>query len=210
MLDGHSLVYYSSWMDQVRNTDEYRHTSSWHYRNVDKGETPQTMPKNPDGDAVVATAQMVELLKSGTLSAKDEKVALMMLIHLVGDMHCPMHAGRLSDLGGNRRKITFFGEETNLHSIWDSSMLEAAHKWSYTEWQQQIDILSAEEKAEIVKGTPDDWFEVSHQAAVKAYAGAPEGSDLSYDYVDEHTPLLEQQLLYGGLRLAYLLNEIYK
>ena len=66
-----------------------------------------------------------------------------MLIHLVGDMHCPMHTGRLSDIGGNQRPVLMFGRKTNLHSAWDSAILEAGHKWSYTEWQEQIDRLTA-------------------------------------------------------------------
>lgn len=59
-----------------------------------------------------------------------------MLIHLVGDMHCPMHLGRLSDLGGNRRPVRFFNRETSLHSVWDTNLPEAVHNWSYTEWKE--------------------------------------------------------------------------
>ena len=63
----------------------------------------------------------------------------MMLIHLIGDMHCPMHAGRKQDRGGNGTTVKFFGKKSNLHSVWDSDLLESTHRWSYTEWQKQID-----------------------------------------------------------------------
>ena len=69
-----------------------------------------------------------------------------MLVHLVGDLHQPMHTGHLSDRGGNSVPVRFFGRESNLHAVWDSSLPEAAHKWSYTEWQNQLDRLTEEDK----------------------------------------------------------------
>ncbi|MFI3333244.1 MAG: S1/P1 nuclease [Rikenellaceae bacterium] len=209
ILDGHSLVYYSSWMDSASNTDEYRYTKTWHYRNIDEGKTIETMPLNENGDVVRAIDNIVADLKAGKLSGKEEKVAVMMLIHLVGDLHCPMHAGRLSDLGGNRRTVYFFGRKTNLHSLWDSSLIESAHKWSYTGWWEQLDILDKKSKATIQQGTPIEWFGESVAAAAKIYENTPEDSQLSYDYISEYAPLAETQLLNAGLRLARLLNEIY-
>ena len=121
-----------------------------------------------------------------------------------------MHAGRLSDRGGNRRPVLFFSTRTNLHSVWDSSLVEAAHKWSYTEWQQQIDRLSEEEVAAVQAGTPADWIAQTHAICEKIYAETPEGAKLSYDYIAAQAPVIEQQFLRGGLRLARLLNEIYR
>lgn len=209
ILDNHSLVYYSSWLDTASHTDEYSHTSTWHYRNIDKGMTTKTMERNPKGDVVSATIDIVEQLKSGTLSKEDEKVAVMMLIHLVGDMHCPMHAGRLSDRGGNSRTVYFFGSKRNLHSVWDSALIESAHKWSYTEWAEQIDRASKKEKKALTAGTPEDWFEGSYEAAKTIYAATPENTKISYDYIAEFAPLAERQLFLAGIRLASLLNEIY-
>ncbi len=208
-LDGRSLVYYSSWMDSASNTDEYRYTKTWHYRNVDEGYTAETMPLNENGDVVRAVEQLVVDLKSGKLSAKEEKVALKMLIHLVGDLHCPMHAGRLSDLGGNRRTVYFFGRKTNLHSLWDSALLESAHKWSYAGWWEQLDIIDKESKNAIQQGTPIEWFSECVEQAAYIYEQTPQDAKLSYDYVTEFAPVVETQLLNAGLRLAGLLNEIY-
>ncbi len=209
LLEGRSLVYYANWMDNIRGMEEYRHTSPWHYRNVDEGQTVESMPLNEGGDVVRATEQMIANIQSGELSKEDEKVAVMMLIHMVGDMHCPMHAGRLSDLGGNRHAVTFFGRQTNLHSIWDSALLEAAHKWSYTEWWEQLDIIDTRAKEEIQAGEPLEWFSQSVDAAVEIYAATPVESKLSYDYVTEFAPTIERQLLNGGLRLAKVLNDLY-
>ena len=209
ILDNHSLVYYSSWMDSASHTDEYRYTASWHFRNVDKGMTPETMPRNDKGDATQAIINITAQLKKGGLSAKEEKVALMMLIHLLGDMHCPMHAGRLSDRGGNSRMVYFFGSKRNLHSVWDTALIESAHKWSYTEWAEQIDRLTKKEKQALAAGDPELWFKDSYEAAKIIYAATPEGHKISYDYIDEFAPLAERQLLLAGIRLAAILNEIY-
>ena len=138
-LGGHTFTYYSSWADNIRNFPEYRHTSTWHYANVDEGYTYQTMPKNENGDVVTAIDDLVGQLKSGKLSAEQESVALRMLIHLMGDLHCPMHAGHKSDYGGNTVEVFYFGRPSKLHSVWDSSLVESAHNWSYSEWQREID-----------------------------------------------------------------------
>ncbi len=209
ILDGHSLVFYSSWMDSASNTDEYRYTKTWHYRNVDEGKTIETMPLNENGDVVRAVEQIIDEIKSGELSREQEKVAVMMLIHLVGDLHCPMHAGRLSDLGGNRHRVYFFGRETNLHSLWDSALIESAHKWSYAGWWEQLDIIDKKAKKEIQQGEPIEWFAQTVDMAANIYDKTPIDSKLSYDYITEFAPVAEQQLLNAGLRLAYILNELY-
>lgn len=210
VLRGHSPVYYSNWLDNASHTPEYAYTKTWHYLNVDEGHTIETMPKCADGDVLTAVTTLRDKLAQGGLSPEEEETSLRMLIHLMGDMHCPMHAGRLSDRGGNRRPVLFFSTRTNLHSVWDSSLVEAAHKWSYTEWQQQIDRLSEEEVAAVQAGTPADWIAQTHAICEKIYAETPEGAKLSYDYIAAQAPVIEQQFLRGGLRLARLLNEIYR
>ena len=210
-LGGHSLVYYANWLDNASYSDQYRYTKSWHYANVDEGYTYDTMPKNEKGDVVTAINGLIIELKSGKLSAEQENIRLRMLIHLVGDIHAPMHAGHLSDRGGNSVMVKFFDKETKLHSLWDTPLVEAAHKWSYTEWEQQLNrYCPAEEKAKIANGTPEDWLNESHKIATEIYKVSPEKSKLSYDYIAYYAPIIEQRLLAGGLRLANILNELYK
>ena len=202
---GTSIVHYAS----ASHTPEYAYTATWHYANVDEGFTYETMTKNPDGDIVEAIDRIVAELKGGQLDPAQEQLYLKMLVHLVGDLHQPMHTGHLSDRGGNSVPVRFFGRESNLHAVWDSSLPEAAHKWSYTEWQNQLDRLTEEEVARIQSGTPLDWFEESNAICREIYVATPEGSDLSYDYIAKYAPVIERQLLRGGHRLAGLLNEIY-
>ncbi|HIW65563.1 MAG TPA: S1/P1 nuclease [Candidatus Alistipes intestinipullorum] len=209
VLEGYSPVYVSNWLDNASHTPEYAYTKTWHYLNVDEGETLESMPKNPDGDVLKAVTEIVARLKSGGLTPTEEALNLRMLIHLVGDMHCPMHAGHLSDLGGNRVSVIYFGDATNLHSVWDTALVESAHRWSYAEWQREIDRLSKEEAAEVASGEPADWMRETLELCSEVYASTPEGTKISYDYVAKYAPVIEQQFVRGGLRLARLLNEIY-
>lgn len=209
-LGGHTFTYYSSWADNIRNFPEYRHTSTWHYANVDEGYTYATMPKNPKGDVLTAVTLIVEQLKSGKVTPEEENIYLRMLIHFVGDMHCPMHAGRLSDLGGNLVTVKWFGKEVKLHAVWDDLIVESVRKWSYSEWQREIDNVSREEREALSAGTPLDWMNETVEICQQVYKDAPAGSELSWDYQNENYPLLETQLRKAGYRLARLLNEIYK
>ncbi len=209
ILEGKSLVYFANWLDTASHTPEYAYTKTWHYANIDEGFTYETMTKNPDGDVVQALERITAELKSGDLDPQSEQLYLKMLIHLVGDIHCPMHAGHLSDLGGNRIPVRFFGEETNLHAVWDTALPEAAHRWSYSEWQSQIDRLDEESTALIQAGVPQEWLEEGSAICRQIYRDSPADAALSYDYVATYTPVVEQQLLKAGHRLAGLLNEIY-
>lgn len=209
LLDGKSMVYWANWLDNASHTPDYAYTKTWHYKNVDEGVRYEEAQANPSGDAVTAVKQQIELLSNPSTPGADPTLALKILIHVTGDMHQPMHMGHATDLGGNRVKVKYFGRDTNLHSVWDGSLVESAHKWSYTEWSDQIDRVSKEQEAAIVDGSIDDWAKQTLVLATQVYQSTPEGTNLSYDQVAAATPVIEQQLLNGGLRLAHLLNLIF-
>lgn len=210
LLGGYSPVYWANWLDNASNTPQYRYTKTWHYMNIDEGKDIETMEREPKGDLLTALEGIIAGLKSHKLSRENESLYVKMLIHLIGDLHCPMHAGHKTDLGGNRIKVRYFGKESKLHSVWDSSIVESAHRWSYSEWQQQCDRLSNEEAERVCQGSITDWFRETVEICRDVYASSPEGSNLSYDYVAKYSPVVEQQLVRGGHRLAAILNEIYK
>lgn len=213
ILDGKSIVYYASWMDNIQNSpywkDGYEATQTWHYANVDEGFTYETMRKEPKGDVLTGIEFVVKELKSGQLNDSMRADYLKMLVHMVGDMHCPMHAGWLSDRGGNNRQVRFFGQPTNLHAVWDTRVIESAHQWSYTEWQKQLDRCNKKEIKQITAGTIYSWFDGTVAAAAILYENTPAGTDLRYQYVYDFSYLAERQLLYGGYRLAAILNDIF-
>ena len=210
LLDGKSIVYWANWLDNASHTPEYAYSKTWHYKNIDDGVKFEEAPLLESGDVIRAIYQQVEVLKNAAASKPEKQLALKILVHLMGDLHQPMHMGHASDLGGNRCTVAYFGRDTNLHSAWDSSLPEAAHKWTYTEWQNQIDRASEQETIEILNnGTPEKWGKETFELCKQVYDATPEGYNISYDYISDWTPSIENQLLKGGLRLADVLNSIY-
>lgn len=220
ILEGRSIVYYSSWMDNIQNSpyweNGYNETKTWHYANVDKGHTYETMQKNDKGDVITGleflTKEMTENYDNLTDSMRVDY--LKMIVHMVGDLHCPMHAGRLSDLGGNRTKVKWFRNDTNLHSVWDSKMIDSARKWSYSEWSDQLDRTDRKYRKTIMSGTYREWFAETVEGAAEIYeyveSSPQEVPSLSYQFVYDFSPLLEEQLMNAGYRLAYVLNSIFR
>lgn len=210
LLEGQSMIYWANWLDNASHTPDFAYTKTWHYKNIDEGVRYEEAPANPAGDVTLAIKAQIETLTDPKASFADKQLAMKILIHTVGDMHQPLHMGHATDLGGNRVKVRFFGRDANLHSVWDSSILESGHKWSYSEWQEQIDRVSPEEVEAIADGTIDDWAKQSAAIAGNVYRETPAGASLSYNEVAKWTPVIEQQLLYGGIRLAHILNGIFK
>lgn len=209
LLDGKSIIYWANWLDNASHTPEYSYSKTWHYKNVNDGVRYEEMSAHPAGDAVTAIKSRLEILRNPQASDQDKALALKMLIHITGDIHQPMHMGHATDLGGNRVKVKFFGRDANLHSVWDSNIVDSGHKWSYTEWADQLDRVSPEAQAAYTAGTVDDWAKQSVAIAAEIYNATPQGTDLSYNEVARWTPIIENQLLAGGLRLASLLNALW-
>lgn len=210
IFDGKSIVYWANWADNACHTPEYAYTKTWHYRNIDEGQSYDRFPRNENGDVTTAIKSQYAVLADKNSSKEEKQLALKLLVHFLGDIHQPMHMGHLSDLGGNKITVKFFGRNRKLHGIWDTDVLESGHNWTYSEWQNQIDRVSKEEEAAIIAVTdPDEWGKETFALATQVYDATPEGSDLEYQYVAKWTPLIEQQLLKGGLRLAHLLNTLF-
>lgn len=210
LLEGRHLVYWANWLDNASHTPEYAYTKTWHYRNVDEGQTLETAPENPNGDVIKGIRYAVRVLSDSSQTQANRLLALKILVHLVGDMHQPMHMGHLSDLGGNRTKVKYFGRDTNLHSVWDGSLVESAHKWSYTEWADQIDLpMKPEQQVLLLSGNVADWARRGVENAAEVYRATPDGTSLSYNDVARWTPMIEESLLLGGHRLAHILNSIF-
>jgi hypothetical protein len=210
LLKGKKMVYYAVWMDNLRNDSIYDFTSTWHYANVDSGQTYESMPKVETGDVVTATDLAMRIITSKTENDSVKGLYLKLLIHLVGDLHCPMHAGRLSDRGGNRYPIIWFNRDINLHSLWDTQIIESARNWSYSEWA--VNLMADKTPVMVVqmqKGTPRDWFLETVSTADFVYNHTPQKTKLSYKYLYDYSYILEQQLTLGGYRLAYLLNTMF-
>lgn len=202
----------ATWPDEMRSnpSDFFRKVAGvYHYVNLPDGVTYEESEKNPAGDAVTALANFTAILKDENAAKEDKALALRFIIHIVGDLHQPLHAGRAEDRGGNRITVVWFEEMSNLHKVWDEDLID--HKGlSFTEWTNFLDrkIKPKHIKAWQQSG-PTDWLGelISYRGDI--YESSKKGI-LSWDYVYKYTPLLKSQLSKGGIRLAGYLNEIFK
>jgi len=210
LLNGKTMVYYAMWMDNIRGDSIYNFTSTWHYANVDSGYTYKTMPKVETGDVLTATELSIQQITSATTTDSIKTMYLKFLIHLIGEIHCPVHAGRATDRGGNDHTVIWFRDTINLHSLWDFHLLERARSWSYTEWFANLTAgITSTEIAKMQRGTPTKWFAETVVLADLVYKSTPQNLNLGFRYIYQHSKILEQQLILGGYRLAYLLNRIF-
>lgn len=214
ILDHQKMAYWANYPDFVKSdtTGVYKPMSAWHYVNIDPHSDfsgfLQDLQAQKAPNLYTQIKVLTEKLKDKNLGQEDKKIGLIYLVHLMGDLAQPMHTGRAGDLGGNKIKVMYFGTETNLHSLWDEKMLDR-QQYSYTEYANLLDRKTKQEVATIESGTLEDWLYDSHLIANKIYAQTPAGANLRYDYDYKFTYTMERQLLYGGLRLAKVLNDIF-
>lgn len=209
ILKGMSLARVSTYADEIKSDPRYREFGPWHYVNMVSGETeydPATA--NPDGDLLRAMKKCKQVLQDKNASADDKEFYLKMLVHFVGDLHQPLHTGRGEDKGGNDIQVRWYNEGTNIHSVWDTKMIES-YNMSYTELAANVSEFSKKEIEIIRAGNFDDWMYESKELSKQIYASAEVGEKLGYRYMYDWFPVVMEQLQKGGLRLAKVLNEIY-
>lgn len=102
IFDGKSLVYWANWLDNASHTPAYEYTLTWHYKNVDADKTIDNMPEVKSGDILTALESQELVLADTALSKADRALALKIVTHLYGDLHQPLHLGRLTDRGGQQ------------------------------------------------------------------------------------------------------------
>jgi hypothetical protein len=210
LLGGHNMAYWSSWADGLRDDERYDGFTTWHYANADAGYTYATSPKHPDGDVLTAVELCMEQLEQPALNDSLKGMYLKLLIHFVGDMHCPMHAGYASDRGGNGFEVIWNGNKSNLHRVWDSQLIDSAHPWSALEWAMNVDRkMSRRERRAFAPGGPLEWMEETVVLAHSLYLDTPQDKPLSWPYINKYAPVVEERFMAAGYRLARLLNEIF-
>lgn len=207
ILDGPSMAMASIWMDQIRSNPKWDYTHPWHYVTIPKGMTYEATEKNPDGDIIWAIRMLIDDLKSSDLSPQEEKHKLKMLIHLIGDLHMPLHVGNGKDRGGNLVTVIWYWEPSNLHHVWDSGMINET-QLSYTELAGSIN-HPTQKQVQKWQGTSIlDWAYESRALLDEVY-DLPKDHKINYEYMYHNYPIVQKRLLLAGVRLAGVLNEIY-
>lgn len=206
ILSGQSLAMASTWMDEIRSDTAYNYMVDWHWVTIHDGMSYAEEDKNPNGDIIATIERVIEELKSGKFSGKDESERVKILIHLIGDLHQPLHVGIGTDKGGNDVKVKWFGSDSNLHRVWDSDMIDETHL-SYTELAQSLILPDAVTMKNWQGSTVRAWAieSMAYRTTVYATGNGRLGYRYSYDNLDS----VRIRLLQAGIRLAGVFNEIY-
>ena len=152
LLDGQRLAAVSNFADEIKADSIYGKFSSWHYVNIPKGKKYGDEAPFRYGDLVTAIAECTRIIKDKASSKVDRIFYLKMLIHFIGDLHQPMHVGRLEDKGGNDIQVQWFNKGSNLHKVWDAHIIND-YVMSYTELATKLSQLSKMQKKAIQKGS---------------------------------------------------------
>jgi len=209
ILGTETLAEASTWPDEMRSdpSEFWQETANpWHYVTVPPERTYVEVGAPPEGDALSALERFAAVVRDPGASLEDKQLALRFIVHIVGDLHQPLHAGNGTDRGGNDHRVTFRGDSTNLHSVWDSGIIEG-EQLSYTEWTAWLlaDISPDEASAWAVPD-PLVWVGESTQLRDRIY---PEEERISGRYVNEHKGIVDQRLSQAGIRMAAYLNALF-
>ncbi|UCE94171.1 MAG: S1/P1 nuclease, partial [Flavobacteriaceae bacterium] len=202
------LAMVSTYGDDIKSDKKYDKYYTWHFVNFPFDTKYETSKKDKRGDIVMGIQTCVDQLKDPNTSQEDKSFYLKFLVHLIGDLHQPLHVGRAEDRGGNDIKVLWHYDKSNLHRVWDSEMIESFNM-SYTELAANSKKLSTEQIKNIQKGSILDWTYESQALAKKVYASASTDEKLGYRYSYDHFQTVRSQLQKSGIRLAKILNEIF-
>ena len=208
LLNGASLALVSNYGDDIKSDNTYRKYSPWHYVNFPFDGTYEASEKSEKGDLYAAITLSISVLKD-ELATQDEKAFhLKMLVHFMGDLHQPLHVGVADDKGGNNFQVRWFNEGTNLHTVWDTKILDS-YEMSYTELAANTKKLSKNQLKVLQQGSVKDWMYESRALCKEVYATTEIGDKLGYRYMYDYENVVRTQLQKGGIRLAVLLNDIF-
>lgn len=238
-----TLAEIATWPDDIRSDGSWDFVQPWHYLSIDDDEAWEGLQRAPqdEGDVVAILERLEKFLRdpeaktivlSGAVKGKGKgsslkieqrkevgkREALAFYVHFIGDVHQPLHVGRRDDLGGNKIGVQWFGEETNLHKVWDESLIESA-QLSFTEFATFLNRISADDRRAWVASGYLDWAKESKAVRSQIYdfgaqkspyyLNVTEPPALSWSYRHKNLPLVRSQLAKAGIRLAAKLDEIF-
>jgi hypothetical protein len=207
----------ANWPDE--HLKDLPKSSAWHYVDVPLDELRYDAKYSGDvpekGCVVAKIKEFQKTLGDPSKSIDERRLALRFLIHLIGDLHMPLHVGDNKDKGGNKTQVRFFDEGTNMHRLWDSGMILRAGD-SEDFWLADVaELDSPDKRKEANRGTVEDWATESLLLASAAYR-VPEtgqrlkpGQKLGDAYLSTHLPVVKKRLYEAAIRLARVLNETF-
>ncbi len=212
LLEEQSLADVSTWADEIRSDSSYRWANTLHYANIKPGESAFDLDRDcpKKGCVVSAITKYANVLRDKDSTRKKSVEALKFLVHFVGDVHQPLHASRARDKGGNDIKVEFFQNKTNLHRVWDSGLIRQTKK-SWSEYATELQQAITPEQLAVWKSTdPALWATESWKLALSHAYEIPKDGQVGRSYFDRCIPVVDERLSMAGVRMATLLNSIFK
>jgi len=150
---------------------------------------------------------LIRTLLDPNASQSNKQVALKFIVHIIGDLHQPMHAGNGTDRGGGKHELIFFSQETNLHRVWDNGLI-AKRGLSFTEWSNWLDKdISLQNIKSWQTNDPLVWIAEDVKIRDTIY---PKQKEIGYNYLYYNLPIIKTRLKQAGIRLAYYLDQLFK
>jgi hypothetical protein len=222
----HSLGEIANWADEIKDYPWGRKRASWHYDDLPVcGGTRAAKTCRYGRCASAQLVRQIEILGDRNARTRQRNEALKWVVHLVGDIHQPLHASNRADRGGNRVQVVFFGERENppygplnLHAIWDVQILR---RWADEHGGERAFVsapIASEDRRVWERGSIPEWIAESHAIARDfVYPALPVSSrcprrisgvvEIGQVYYAQAGPVIEIQIRKAGIRLARVLNE---
>lgn len=196
---GQTLTSIANWADINRTKD----TAKWHFINFPRNTCEYVADRDcHDGQcAVEALKRQIAILSDKSAQDSDKLLALKFVVHIMGDIHQPLHAGFSEDKGGNQYQVQFDGKSTNLHALWDTNLIESLHV-SNQELLQQLKLPA------LLNTKFDTDFKNAAQESCEIVHSSDFYPDriVSEAYSKQSIQVLITRLSIAGYRLATLLN----
>lgn len=211
LLNDNNLSDVANWADTIKSQSKWSHSKSWHYMNTDQNKNFASYKMIVGGDILWALNYFYQQLKKTDNSLKNRREALMFFIHLVGDIHQPLHAGKASDKGGNRVPVIWKNQshKTNLHKVWDGLLTQT--DLTPSKVARKIDNSSSSDRAVWQDAPFEVWIKESSELIENIYDFGDKNKgkkiiNLGVKYQLINRPVAERRILQAGVRLAHYLN----
>lgn len=215
LLGGASLADVSTWADDIRGDEQYKGTDKWHYINLPGGistlqQFASTVNSLKGDNVYTAVLKCRETLRMTGATRSQKADALRFLVHLVEDLHQPMHVSHAEDRGGNSIAVEYRSAKSNLHTVWDSKLIDD-QMMGYEKIANRYDDVAQPQIETWQKDSVLQWIWESYQASEILYAevAKPGGRVMKRAYYKAHIPIVRNRITMSGMRLAGMLNDIF-
>lgn len=238
LLTNEDFVSASTWADDMRTSQDNpafwsHYASAWHFVNLAPGKDYEASEKSRYGDAVQALISFTAILQdkpvpagpvlsglqlyfgnSDMHSTAVKQFALKFLVHIIADLHQPLHCGYAHDHGGNDTKMSWLGKATSLHAVWDTLLLDQAHL-SESKYRKRIDSrlrqLPSKDLHDMQTADVSQWLDECSSLLLRIHNHNGSNGVIKdeAEYASEFVPLVDNQLLKAAVRTAWWLNSVY-